>query len=415
VKNQTDFQTGIELKRQGQFEEAIAAYRRSIETNPGFSWTYYELGEALAELGRLEEAVSSYKQAIALNSVPDCFHSKLEQVLNQLGCQDVKGLVDSKEKSSNKDLQTHFEELNQLDVESAIDNYKKYHPVSQDWLSLYYKNVYRLLYRITPGDIYVKYLELLKPLFEHVKYQSSCQNIYQCCTPKTGSQWFRQILADVRVFEYSGLTPFPIELFYQTQGAFLPSNTIVNGTFCLKFDSYMSLRKPQSYKTFFIRRDPRDYIVSNYFSTKFSHKPIGDIPKLRERLQNMSIEDGLIEIIHDNQKKNIFEVMRSWIDANQKDPNVMIIRFEDLVGINQFAVMKEMFSHCDVQIPDSILQELIDDYSFEKLSSGRKKGQEDQMSNYRKGVPGDWTNYFSEKIEDKFYEVTGNLVTDLGY
>ncbi|MFM6401387.1 tetratricopeptide repeat protein, partial [Planktothrix sp.] len=103
MKNQTEFQKGIELKRQGKFEEAIAAYRRSIETNPGFSWTYYMLGETLAELGRLEEAVSSYKKAIALNSEPDCFHSKLEQALNQLDCQDVKGLVNSNSKTSNLD------------------------------------------------------------------------------------------------------------------------------------------------------------------------------------------------------------------------------------------------------------------------------------------------------------------------
>ncbi len=103
MKKETEFQRGTKLQRQGKFDEAITAYRRSIEINPNFSWTYYKLGETFTELGRLEEAVSSYQQATALNSDSDCFRSKLEQVLNQLGCQDVKGLVNSNEKISNLD------------------------------------------------------------------------------------------------------------------------------------------------------------------------------------------------------------------------------------------------------------------------------------------------------------------------
>jgi hypothetical protein len=53
--------------------------------------------------------------------------------------------------------------------------------------------------------------------------------------------------------------------------------------------------------------------------------------------------------------------------------------------------------------------------SFEKLSKGRKRGQEDPSSFLRKGVAGDWKNVFTEKDKQIFKEEAGNLLVKLGY
>ena len=65
-------------------------------------------------------------------------------------------------------------------------------------------------------------------------------------------------------------------------------------------------------------------------------------------------------------------------------------------------------------MPDTMLYQLLQDYSFERLA-GRKRGKEDRLAHYRKGVPGDWRNYFDDTIIAKFKDCTSDLVLRLGY
>jgi hypothetical protein len=53
--------------------------------------------------------------------------------------------------------------------------------------------------------------------------------------------------------------------------------------------------------------------------------------------------------------------------------------------------------------------------SFETLSKGRERGQEDPKSFLRKGVAGDWQNVFNEKDKQIFKEEAGSLLVRLGY
>jgi tetratricopeptide (TPR) repeat protein len=51
----------------GQWEQAVAWFRRSIEANRNFPLVHFVLGAALAQLGRLEEARSAVKTGLALD------------------------------------------------------------------------------------------------------------------------------------------------------------------------------------------------------------------------------------------------------------------------------------------------------------------------------------------------------------
>ena len=53
--------------------------------------------------------------------------------------------------------------------------------------------------------------------------------------------------------------------------------------------------------------------------------------------------------------------------------------------------------------------------SFEKLSRGRKRGEEDPSSFFRKGVAGDWKNVFTRLDVEVFHEAAGDLLVKLGY
>jgi tetratricopeptide (TPR) repeat protein len=51
----------------GADDEAIAWFRRSIESNRNYASVHFSLGAALAHLGRLDEARSAIKAGLALN------------------------------------------------------------------------------------------------------------------------------------------------------------------------------------------------------------------------------------------------------------------------------------------------------------------------------------------------------------
>jgi hypothetical protein len=53
--------------------------------------------------------------------------------------------------------------------------------------------------------------------------------------------------------------------------------------------------------------------------------------------------------------------------------------------------------------------------SFEKLTRGRKRGQEDPSSFFRKGIAGDWKGVFTEEDKETFKQEAGELLVTLGY
>jgi hypothetical protein len=61
------------------------------------------------------------------------------------------------------------------------------------------------------------------------------------------------------------------------------------------------------------------------------------------------------------------------------------------------------------------LDKVVHKNRFGARSGGRKKGQEDAESHYRKGVPGDWKNHFTDKHVNTFMERHGGLLRKLEY
>ncbi len=180
------------------------------------------------------------------------------------------------------------------------------------------------------------------------------------------------------------------------------------------FENYRAIPKPERHKAFFIMRDPRDLVVSWYFSMKRSHALMGTVPQIRETLNAMPLDEGILYSIGYLEDEGTFAALRSWVGAPEADPRVLLLRFEDLTSADNFQAFKRLFDHCDIRTPESTLRQMLHDHRFETLS-GRTQGKEDPSSHYRKGAPGDWKNYFDDDILAKFKAVTGDLVTYLGY
>ncbi|MGF1492739.1 MAG: tetratricopeptide repeat protein [Microcoleaceae cyanobacterium] len=252
------------------------------------------------------------------------------------------------------------------------------------------------------------FLTLLTPFIE---YQSQFDNLYQCCVPKTASTWLKEIFIDLRFVLYSGLLPFQVDFLKKSR--IIPQRSIVTGTFAVSYQEFQALEKPENYRAFFVMRDPRDIVVSAYFSNRYSHKLMDHIAETRKVLESLPVAEGIIYTI--NTLKGVFSILRSWIRESKNDPNILLLRYEDLTGERSFQAFQALFEHCDVQIPDETVNQVLADYSFDKLSQGRQQGREDQKSHYRKGVSGDWKNYFDSNVRLRFEEAAGDLVGELGY
>jgi hypothetical protein len=223
---------------------------------------------------------------------------------------------------------------------------------------------------------------------------------------------------------------------------------------CLDFVAYTNANRRfltdlPPFRGFHLVRDPRDILVSAYFSHRNSH-PVGDWKELeghRQRLQELSIEDGLLAEMEFS--AGVFEDIESW-DYNQ--PNVLELKFEDLVE-NPYRTMLEAFAFLGMisdesattrsflilalheatgflegrmkgrlralghlkEVPAEVLLATIHQKRFSKLTQGRRRGEEAVGSHYRKGLPGDWRNHFSLTLEAKFTERYGDLLGRLGY
>lgn len=156
-------------------------------------------------------------------------------------------------------------------------------------------------------------------------------------------------------------------------------------------------------------RDPRDALVSTYWSWLKSHSNNTDeILSFRARAADMSVEDGLLALIPAFPMGN---QLQTW-PADMFD-RVRRIRYEDLLTAFEDTLVA-MFAHGDIHVPPDAAARIRRRTSFEKIT-GRKRGDERVDEHYRKGVAGDWRTYFTPPVSDAFHARHGWLGERLGY
>jgi hypothetical protein len=95
-------------------------------------------------------------------------------------------------------------------------------------------------------------------------------------------------------------------------------------------------------------------------------------------------------------------------------PNYTEVRYEELLERPNEEVGR-LVGFLGADTSEKAVQQAVGSASFEKLSKGRERGQEDTSSFYRKGVAGDWNNFFTERDKQIYKEEAGELLIRLGY
>jgi hypothetical protein len=239
--------------------------------------------------------------------------------------------------------------------------------------------------------------------------------IFHITHQKAGSQWINRIL---HALCYSRLVLPEVESAptheRPLEGVQFLNRPVRPGsiypTLYLTREQFSSVRLPRHHRRFIVIRDPRDTLVSAYFSYKVSHTLNSDwMSDCRIELNRMSKEDGLLLIL-DNWLPTIASFQWSWVASGEE-----LIKYEDLLADDEAILERILLRHCRLPVERDVFLEVVRANRFESWTGGRKRGQEDVASHERKGVAGDWQNHFSPRVAAAFRSRYGSLLVATGY
>ncbi|MDY7013813.1 MAG: sulfotransferase domain-containing protein [Cyanobacteriota bacterium] len=215
--------------------------------------------------------------------------------------------------------------------------------------------------------------------------------------------------------------------------------------------NYEQVKDLTNFRGFHVIRDPRDIIVSAYFSHLYSH-PTQNWPALaeyRNKLKNLSKDEGLLLEIE--RSGSGLRKISGW---DYSLPNVLELKMEDII-VNPYSACLDIFDYLQLidkrssyvtlterwkellaltvskiqqvtfgqdfinfssrKMSGEKLCTIVYQHDFRQKSKGRKPGEENVKSHYRKGVAGDWKNHFNEQHIELFKKNYKGLLVKLGY
>lgn len=98
----------------------------------------------------------------------------------------------------------------------------------------------------------------------------------------------------------------------------------------------------------------------------------------------------------------------------QQPTRYLAVRYEDL-GSDTPGTLEKTFRFLGVKCSQEIVESCCVDGSFERLSGGRSRDQENRESFFRKRIVGDWRNYLSDEMDKIFQEKAGEWLARFGY
>lgn len=242
-------------------------------------------------------------------------------------------------------------------------------------------------------------------------HDAPLDNLFFATVQRSGSQWLKQVLADPRIVARSGLAMYPQHRY--EWGEFVkrfPRFTFVPGLY-MSYDLYEEITKPARYRTIYVVRDPRTIVVSWYWAARDTHSMMGKIIKHRAALQELDLDDGLEYCIRALATR--FADMRTWAD-NAADPNVLLVRFEDLTA-DPATGLRAILDHCDIVVPEPELAAVITDYDREQMRRRDLERREPGRESHYRARGSDHREAFRARHYESFRRVAGDLAETLGY
>ena len=244
----------------------------------------------------------------------------------------------------------------------------------------------------------------IKSLFKSkIESAVSQPTIFHITHYKSGSQWVLAVLNEVA--KERVVAP-QVAANHVTQEPLIPGQ--IYPCVYLPKPVFLNAAPPENRKVFIVLRDLRDTLVSLYFSVRNSHQMLNPAQQeLRDTLRAKDVAEGML-LLMEKRLHVSAEIQKTWMNSED-----LQVRYEDLIK-DEHAGFKKIISYCDIQVSDATLKNAIALHSFAKRA-GRKPGEEDVNSHHRKGISGDWQNYFDQKLTRQFKNWYGDILIRTGY
>jgi hypothetical protein len=181
--------------------------------------------------------------------------------------------------------------------------------------------------------------------------------------------------------KYPYLDHLEVEEFQEYRHFFKP-----NGYLYSHFGGFVKeIEEINTYKVLLIIRDPRDLLVSNYYSTLNSHiLPVGsrkrkNLKEKRKEAKNMDIDEWVTK--NSNYYKKRYRKYRT--ELLREHPNVHVDKFERMIS-NFDGFICDIFDYCNLDV-NKKKKEYI-----EEVMHKNNPDKENINSRNRSGTPGDY-------------------------
>jgi hypothetical protein len=209
---------------------------------------------------------------------------------------------------------------------------------------------------------------------------------------------------------------------------------------------YAEVQALEGFRAVHVVRDPRDVLVSAYFSHRNRHwfKPGTEAYVHQQRLRLLPKEEGLLAELEFSEHylgpmtrwqyhvmPNILELKFEAVTAQPYESVLQIFSFLGLLDEAVWPWWQQLidtprfiwnrltrrwggFGSLPRKIPAEKLLGIVHRLQFARLAH-RPQGAEDPQSHYRKGQPGDWRNHFTPALVEAFKARYPGLISQLGY
>lgn len=250
--------------------------------------------------------------------------------------------------------------------------------------------------------------------------------------PRSGTVFFFDLISDL--FKFSkiepqftgGFSPSPPEWDpYKFDKTYLSLNgeQVICAHYHLSEDIEMLAEQPDVL-VIYLYRDPRDVAVSAalYIKNVLTHHVLHDFfTELTDSDAIAFMLSGGVVLVNgedkDCQAYIEYEGMKYFCDMALQwvsDQRVAKVRYEDLMK-DPVLSLKGALQAVGVEIGEATIEEASSRHRFSTLSGGRKRGEEDLKSHFRKGISGDYVNHFTGLHKAICKQRIGSQLIKLGY
>jgi len=240
---------------------------------------------------------------------------------------------------------------------------------------------------------------------------SKHQSVVFFSVHKAATMYIDQILKDLSVAQ--GSIPIDYSAWFSSSSRTMYKhyadpdfmNTVFHslGYYYGAFREFRNIPHLERYKTLLVLRDPRDVLVSHYYSLAYSHAVINwYVYRARKKALKMTIDEWVLQ-----RAKVLVKDYEKYVDNVLDEPNVLYLTYEEMstdLGLWLNKVVQHIGMVGQQEIIDKIL-----------LRSEHIKGSGDKKDHVRSAKAGDHKDKLQPETIAALNKIFGQVMPKLGY